>query len=200
MVFENKVIMMDTLIFHSKMRALLWVRAAFDECRVQERLWWFCLYKCKFSLFDSRGWLYPPHGWLKFNVSGLAIEGALGVGGMLRDEEGIVRALFSRPTDACDAESAELGAISTALDIFIEFGWEGHGSLVIEIGSRVVYNWILVKARRPWSHQVISADLERRFFCFGKLSFSIAEVSGNEMAESLAMAGMSRTCMFKAWW
>ncbi|KAK5841578.1 hypothetical protein PVK06_003899 [Gossypium arboreum] len=31
MVFERKVLSMDTLIFHSKMKALLWVRAAFDE-------------------------------------------------------------------------------------------------------------------------------------------------------------------------
>ncbi|MBA0692313.1 hypothetical protein Goari_009884, partial [Gossypium aridum] len=30
MVFERKVLSMDTLIFHSKMRALLWVRVAFD--------------------------------------------------------------------------------------------------------------------------------------------------------------------------
>ncbi|KAH1038273.1 hypothetical protein J1N35_040016 [Gossypium stocksii] len=83
---------------------------------------------------------YPPHGWLKFNVSGLTVEGALEVGGVLRDEEGIVRALFSGPTDACDAESAELGVISTALGILFDFGWEGRGSLVIEISSWVVYN------------------------------------------------------------
>lgn len=40
LVFDKKVISMDTLIFHSKMRALLSVRVAFYECMVQESLWW----------------------------------------------------------------------------------------------------------------------------------------------------------------
>ncbi|KAH1064465.1 hypothetical protein J1N35_029452 [Gossypium stocksii] len=62
---------------------------------------------------------------LKFNVSGVASVGAFGGGGVLRDKKGIVRALFSGPSDACDAESAELGAIITALDVFIDMGWKG---------------------------------------------------------------------------
>ncbi|KAG8473346.1 hypothetical protein CXB51_035460 [Gossypium anomalum] len=120
MVFENKVLSMDTLIFHSNMRALLRVRAAFDECRIEEKLWWFCPYKCNFPKSVSRGWCYPPHGWLKFNVSGIDSESALGGRGVMRDEESIVRALFSGPSDTCDAETAELGTIITALDVFIE--------------------------------------------------------------------------------
>ncbi|TYH25372.1 hypothetical protein ES288_A03G162700v1 [Gossypium darwinii] len=144
-------------------------------------------------------WCYPPHGWLKFIVSGIAFEGAMD-GGVMRDEEGIVRALFSGPNDACDAETAELGAIITALDVFIDIDWKGSGSLIIETDLSVAYNWILEKSRRLWSHQVLFADLERRIACVGKLSFSIAEVNGNEMVESLAPAGMSRPSMFKAWW
>ncbi|MBA0604066.1 hypothetical protein Godav_016755 [Gossypium davidsonii] len=100
MVFERKVLSMDMLKFHSKMKALLWVRVAFDECMVQERLWWLSLSKCR---FDSKpvtlGWRYPPHGWLKFNISGMATEEAMSCG-----------------------DSAELGAIITALDVIIEIG------------------------------------------------------------------------------
>ncbi|KAK5793722.1 hypothetical protein PVK06_034876 [Gossypium arboreum] len=55
MMFKNKVLSMDTLIFHSKMKALLWVRAAFDEGMIQGRLLWFCLYKCSFPNPVSRG-------------------------------------------------------------------------------------------------------------------------------------------------
>ncbi|KAK5838826.1 hypothetical protein PVK06_007566 [Gossypium arboreum] len=117
---------MDTLIFHSKMRALLWARVAFEECRFQKRLWWFCSYKCSFSNLVSRKWCYPPHGWLKFIVSGIAFEDTID-GGVMRDEEGIVRALFSGPNDTCDAETAELGAIITALDVFIDIDWKGSG-------------------------------------------------------------------------
>lgn len=74
--------------------------------------------------------------------------GAFG-GGVMRDEEGIVRALISGPSDACDAKSAELGAIIIALDVFIDIGWKGSGSLIVEMGTRVVYNWNLDKSRRP---------------------------------------------------
>ncbi|KAG4180408.1 hypothetical protein ERO13_A10G163850v2 [Gossypium hirsutum] len=163
MVFENKVLSMDTLIFHSKMTALLWVRAAVED----------------FSKSASTGWSFPPHGWLKFNVSGVAFVGAFG-GGVMRDEEGIVRALISGPSDACDAKSAELGAIIIALDVFIDIGWKGSGSLIVEMAT--------------------FTDFERRCICVGKLSFSIVEVCGNEMADALASAGMSRPSMFKAWW
>ncbi|KAG8499958.1 hypothetical protein CXB51_006541 [Gossypium anomalum] len=107
-----------------------------------------------FSNSGSRGWSYPPHGWLNFNVSRTASEGAMG-GGVLRDEE----------------ESAELGAIITVLDVFIDCGWKGSGSLIIEMGSKVVYNWILEKISRPWSHQVSFADLDKRIACVGELSF-----------------------------
>ncbi|KAG8493932.1 hypothetical protein CXB51_011284 [Gossypium anomalum] len=156
-VFENKVLSMATLIFHTKMRALLWgllQRATFDECMIQERLWWFCPYKCKISKSGSRGWCSPSHGWLIFNVSGIASEGASGCGGVMRDA----------------------------------------------VGSRVVYNWVLDKTRRPWLKRATFTDLERRIACVGKISFSIANINGNELAETLATAGMSRPCLFNAWW
>ncbi|KAK5847270.1 hypothetical protein PVK06_003575 [Gossypium arboreum] len=191
---------MDTLVFHEKMRALLWSRAAFDECRFHERLWWFCPYKCCLSKSDPGGWCFPPHGWFKFNVSGIVFEGVQGGGGVLRGEAGIVRALFSGPIDAGDSESTELGAIIIALDIIIEIGWKGTGSLIIEIGSREVLSWILEKTKRRWSHQVIFAELERRWSRVGELSFSVTVANGNEMADSLAIAGTNRTSMFKAWW
>ncbi|TYI31182.1 hypothetical protein ES332_A05G435900v1 [Gossypium tomentosum] len=193
MVFDNKVLTMDTLVFHAKMRALLWSRAAFDECRFHERLWWFCMYKCCLSKSDPGGWCFPPHGWFKFNVSGIVFEG-------VRGGRGVLRALFSGPIDAGDSESTELGAIIIALDIIIEIGWKGTGSLIIEIGSKEVLSWILEETRRRWSHQVIFAELERRWSRVGELSFSVAVTNGNEMADSLAIAGTNRTSMFKAWW
>ncbi|XP_040966952.1 proton pump-interactor BIP131-like [Gossypium hirsutum] len=98
----------------------------------------------KVSKFDSKpvtlGWRYPPHGWLKFNVSGMATKEAMGCGGVLRDKEGNVRALFSGPCDAINADSTELGAIITSLYVIIEIGWRGTGLIIVEIGSLVAYN------------------------------------------------------------
>ncbi|KAG8497545.1 hypothetical protein CXB51_008888 [Gossypium anomalum] len=153
---------MDTLIFHSKMRALLWVRAAAED--------------------------------------GVAFEGESGVGGVMRDEKGIVRALFSGPSVACDAKSAELGAIITAMDVFNDIGWKGSCSLIVEMGSREVFNWILEKSSRPWSQHPVFAELDRMRASTRKLTFTLAEAGGNEMADALASAGMSRPCLFRAWW
>ncbi|KAG8471691.1 hypothetical protein CXB51_036523 [Gossypium anomalum] len=105
---------------------------------------------------------------------GVAFEGKSSGGGVMRDEEGIVRALFSGPSDTCDAESVELGAIITAMDVFTDIGWKGSCSLIVEMGSR-------------------------KEGCARKLSFTLAEAGGNEMADALASAGMSRPCLFKAW-
>ncbi|KAG4148361.1 hypothetical protein ERO13_D05G282050v2 [Gossypium hirsutum] len=192
MVFERKVLSMDTLIFHSKMRALLWVRVAFDECMVQERLWWLSPSKCKFDSLNSKlvtlSWHYPPHGWLKFNVSGMATEEATGCGGVLRGEEGTVRALFSGPCDAIDAYSVELGAIITALDVIVEIGWRGSSLIIVEIGSQ-----------RPWSQQTTFTDMERRQACVGEVVFSKAEQHGNEMVDTLTTTSINCRVMFKAW-
>ncbi|KAG8479517.1 hypothetical protein CXB51_029295 [Gossypium anomalum] len=189
MVFERKVLSMDTLIFHSKMRAFLWLRVAFDECMVQERLWWLSLSKCKSDSVNSKpitlSWCYPPHGWLKINVSGIAAEEATGCGGVLRDKQGVVRVLFSGPY-AIVADAAELGAIITMLDVIIEIGWRGSCLIIVEVGSVVAYNWLLNEDRRPWSQQTTFADMERRLACVGEVAFSKAEQYGNEMAETLA--------------
>ncbi|KAK5835102.1 hypothetical protein PVK06_010788 [Gossypium arboreum] len=153
MVFERKVLSMDTLIFHSKMRALLWVR--FQSCYM--------------------GWHCPPHGWLNFNISWMTIGEAMGYGGVLRDEEGNVRALFSGPCDAIDVDSSELRAIITTLDVIIEIRWRGTGLIIFEIGSLVAYNWLLNKHKRPWLQQATFVDMERRLAYEGEVAFSKAE-------------------------
>ncbi|TYI97500.1 hypothetical protein E1A91_D01G147800v1, partial [Gossypium mustelinum] len=111
-----------------------------------------------------------------------------------------VRALFSRPCDAINVESAELGAIFAALDVIIEIGWRGTGLIIVEIRSLVAYNWLLNKHRRPWSQQTTFANMEMRLACVGEVALSKAKQHSNEMAETLATAGINRKVMFKAWW
>ncbi|MBA0625573.1 hypothetical protein Godav_003355 [Gossypium davidsonii] len=53
---------------------------------------------------------------------------------------------------------------------------------------------------RPWSLQATFADIERDIEKVGNVVFSMAEKNGNEMASSLAIAGINREEMFKAWW
>ncbi|MBA0560357.1 hypothetical protein Golob_017260, partial [Gossypium lobatum] len=94
-------------------------------------------------------------------------------------------------------DSAELGAILSALDVIIKIGWRGSGLIIVEIGSLVAYNWLLNKDRRPWSQQTTSANMERRLACVGEVAFSKANQQGNEMAETLATIGINPRVMFK---
>ncbi|MBA0710089.1 hypothetical protein Golax_025084 [Gossypium laxum] len=71
--------------------------------------------------------------WVKFNVSGLANEDEVGCGGVLRDSDGVARALFSGPVTAKDSITAEVGVIIITLDVFLAMGWKGKRSLIIEI-------------------------------------------------------------------
>ncbi|MBA0697780.1 hypothetical protein Goari_021305, partial [Gossypium aridum] len=102
LVFDRKWLTMNSLVFHSKMRALIWVRF----------------------------WCPLRHGWVKFNVSGVAI----GCGEVLRDSDGVARALFSGPVAAKDSIIAKMGAVIIALDVFLAIGWKGKSSLIIESG------------------------------------------------------------------
>ncbi|MBA0738705.1 hypothetical protein Gogos_012032 [Gossypium gossypioides] len=171
---------MVALIFLSKMRAILWIRVVYDELMVQESSWWICPNKCRFDTiktrFSSLIWRPPLQGCLKFNVCGIANEEVAGCGGVPRDMEGVARALFSSPIAANDADSTKTGAVFIALDLFLSMGWKTNFSFIVEI------------------------DIERKIEQVGSVVFSMADQKGNEMASTLAVAGVNCGDMFKAWW
>ncbi|MBA0624328.1 hypothetical protein Godav_009707 [Gossypium davidsonii] len=78
-----------------------------------------------------------------------------------------------------DSIAAEIGAIIIVLDVYLAMGWKGKGSLIIEIGS--------------------NEDIKNRMDKVGNISFLKAEKHENEMASALALAGIKRPRMFKAW-
>ncbi|KAH1107264.1 hypothetical protein J1N35_011032 [Gossypium stocksii] len=108
---------------------------------------------------------------VKYIVCAVALEDDVGCGGVLRDSNGVARALFSGPTTAKDSLAAEVGAISIALDMFIEIGWNGKILLCIEVGSLEVFNWMENKGLRPWSLGSLFKDVEFRLSIIGNVSF-----------------------------
>ncbi|MBA0828650.1 hypothetical protein Goarm_013298, partial [Gossypium armourianum] len=142
----------------------------------------------------------PPQGCLKFNVCGIANEEVVSCGGVPRDIEGVARALFSSPIAANDADSTKTGAVFIALDLFLSMGWKTNGSFIVEIGSKMVYNLCLNKDMRPSLLQTTFSDIERKIEQVGSVVFSMADQKGNEMASTLAVAGIICGDMFKAWW
>lgn len=58
----------------------------------------------------------------KFNVCGVEFKDEVGCGGVLKNSNGVARALFSGPFTAKDSFAAEDGTISIALDMVLEMG------------------------------------------------------------------------------
>ncbi|TYJ16272.1 hypothetical protein E1A91_A10G240700v1, partial [Gossypium mustelinum] len=135
--------------------------------------------------FESGGsfWCPPCFGRVKFSVSGVESEGDAGCGGVLRNSEGVVRAMFSGLCAARESSAAEVGVVCLALEVFLEMGWKGSCSLAIEVGSSDV-----------------NKDIESRVSIIGNVSFSRVDKHGNAMTFVLAAAGLKRQKMFKAWW
>ncbi|MBA0569100.1 hypothetical protein Golob_006556, partial [Gossypium lobatum] len=77
-VFERLVTTIDALLFHPKMRVLMWARAIHNECIFSESDWWSSLVKCIVGGRSMRSrdlvWDPPPMGRIKFNVAGFVMN------------------------------------------------------------------------------------------------------------------------------
>ncbi|KAL4284097.1 hypothetical protein GQ457_16G022540 [Hibiscus cannabinus] len=126
--------------------------------------------------------------------------GKVGCGGILRDDSGLIRALFSGPVDGAYINVARLLAISYALDLFCEINWDGLFGLLVELESQVVLNWITKPNLRPWKwwHKLVSIDLLVKRA--GLVEFKVVHRQSNALAFGLASDGASRDSFFKAWW
>ncbi|OMP08988.1 hypothetical protein COLO4_05921 [Corchorus olitorius] len=97
-------------------------------------------------------WYPPPTNCLKFNVDGSAkaSTGHAGCSGVLRDENGDMRAIFTAPLGTLNSNGAELMAIKMALEVFIKAGWKGKYSFIVESDSTMAVKWVQDNACRPW--------------------------------------------------
>ncbi|TYH93464.1 hypothetical protein ES332_A13G256200v1 [Gossypium tomentosum] len=182
LVFDGRRVNMANLVFQSKMRALLWIRSNHNEIMLQEKFWWLTPQRCCVVSHKSNAvvsfWRLPPCGWLKFNVCGIAKEDKARGGGILRDMEGIAREIFSGAVGTNVAEEVEIGAVN----------------------SSVVFSWCINKELKLWTLHVTFSDIETSKCKIRSIVFSLANRNGNDTAFSLALAGVNRPHVFKAWW
>ncbi|KAH1084276.1 hypothetical protein J1N35_024037 [Gossypium stocksii] len=201
LVFDRKWPTISSLVFHSKIRALMWIRSVHEELKVDERIWWVCPYRSRSNIKKSglsgRFWCPLSFGWVKFNICGVEIEDEVGCGGMLRDSDGMTRELFSIPFTTKDSLTVEVGVISMALDVYLAMEWKGKSSLIIEAGSIEVFNWVENKGLRPWLLFSLFKEVEIRLSRIGNVSFSKADKHGNKITFALAVAGLKIPGMFK---
>ncbi|KAL4308982.1 hypothetical protein GQ457_01G017450 [Hibiscus cannabinus] len=156
-IFRGKISELVDLCFLVKLRSFYWVKADTLDIFMDESQWCCCSLDCSFSVAKRavrRGveWCPPMAGSWKFNVDGSARgkPGPTGCGGVLRDGDGRIIALFSGSFGVLDSNVAALRVIAFALDVFVAGRWEGVSSFIIESDSTVAISWILHKERRPW--------------------------------------------------
>ncbi|TYI32267.1 hypothetical protein ES332_A04G047900v1 [Gossypium tomentosum] len=111
---------------------------------LKEKFWWFAPQRCRVVSHKLNStvsfWRPPPYGWLKLNVCGIAKEDKAGCRGFLRDLEGMARGIFSGAAGTNVVEKAEIETVKIALEVFESTSWKCSNSLVIEVGSEVVFS------------------------------------------------------------
>ncbi|KAK5837520.1 hypothetical protein PVK06_013330 [Gossypium arboreum] len=70
------------------------------------------------------------------------------------------RGIFSGAACTNVAEEDEIEAVKIALEVFESKSWKCSNSLVIEVGSAVVFSWCINKGLIPWSLQAIFSEIE----------------------------------------
>lgn len=108
----------------TKIRAVMWVRAVHNEYMFSEGDWWCWPRRCRLVSKSvrkgTRHWDQPPMGWLIFNVAGAVMEEVAGCGAVLRDDKGVVFAIFLGRCEVGGLEMAMLIAIKVAMEMVIE--------------------------------------------------------------------------------
>ncbi|EOY08092.1 Uncharacterized protein TCM_022414 [Theobroma cacao] len=114
-------------------------------------------------------WECPPIGWLKFNIDGAvrSCPGHLGIGGVLQDETGAIKLIFSKKASWGDANLAEVLAVRKAMVLFATSSWVNSNNIIIESDSKNVVSWVFNPSKALWS--------------------------SNETADSLAKSGVNKT-------
>ncbi|TYG96307.1 hypothetical protein ES288_A11G339700v1 [Gossypium darwinii] len=136
------------------MRALMWARVAHNECIFSESDWWSWPVKCYLVSDPS------PMGRIKFNVAGVVMNEIAACGGVLRDDKGVVSAVFSGRYVAGGLEMAILLAIKEVAEMVIELIRKKQVPLIIECDSITVSDWLKYSSLRPWSFRNLFVNIE----------------------------------------
>jgi len=95
-------------------------------------------------------WIKPPDQWVKLNTDGSALTnpGRIGAGGILRDQTGAMLLAFATPLGEGTNNQAEIGAAIFGMSWVLQMGYK---SVVLEVDSQLLVDWITQKATPPWN-------------------------------------------------
>ncbi|EOY07078.1 Uncharacterized protein TCM_021598 [Theobroma cacao] len=142
----------------------------------------------------ANGWATPAPREMKFNVDEATkgSPGESGIGGVMRDEHGHIKIMFSKSIGVGDANLAEIIAIREAFILFIASKWGQTKSLIIERDSSNAVKWVNQPTKGPWRLQKWILHVER--LKREVISWQINHTFGgnNQLADRLAKAGIQR--------
>ena len=199
MVFNGKVFDLEQIIDSLKFRLASWFKAKWpvsphsilDIVRFPKDIM-----VTKEGKTNKRPivWTTPHPDFLKFNVddSARGKPGPAGIGGVLRDCNASVKAVFSKSIGVVDSNLAELLAVREALQLFVTSHWASSHKLIIESDSSNVVKWMSNPSDAPWR---MKKYIGRMDICKQQLlscDFILIPREGNDMADELAKAGVDR--------
>ncbi|TYI34392.1 hypothetical protein ES332_A03G005900v1 [Gossypium tomentosum] len=85
----------------------------------------------------------------------------------------MARGIFSGAAGTNVVGEAEIEAVKIALEVFESTSWKCSNSLVIEVGSAVVFSWCINKGLRPWSLPTIFSEIKSTKRKAGSIVFSL---------------------------
>ncbi|KAK8573652.1 hypothetical protein V6N13_009740 [Hibiscus sabdariffa] len=149
-MLSKKTTSLSDLIFFTKLHSLFWIKATTFTDGFEESSWWEFPQRVLVSCSPFvEGWVPTLSGFVKFSVDGAFASNRAGCGGILREDCGNIRILFSGPIESDCSDLAEVLVIFHALAIFREVGWIGKASLIVESDSVLALTWINDKLQRP---------------------------------------------------
>ena len=204
-VFENKVLEANSLFFMIKSRLAWWCWAKWPNASksVDEILLnpsslvspkKHSKVKCSFQ------WEAPATNWWKFNVdaSVLGKPGPAGIGRVLRNDRGIVLAMFSKFAGEMDSNKVELRAIKEAF-LLLQSKDLSNIYLEVESDSLTAVTWCNFSLKRPWRLIALFAVIDRITRKFKGCRIVHKGRCANSFADALARQGINRDRDFFAW-
>ncbi|MBA0880973.1 hypothetical protein Goshw_027531 [Gossypium schwendimanii] len=117
-------------------------------------------------------WDPPPMGRIKFNVVGFVMNEIAACGGVLRDDKGVVSALFS---GSCATRALEMAVLMAIKEVT---------KMVIELIRK----------------ENLFANFEGSLRRMPEVRIEVTNQGKNGMAKALAKVGLSRNTLFRAYW
>lgn len=199
-IFTDKERSLEAMLEVIHIRVIHWLKtlALFAEFSVDElqRKWKEIAELVPMRKASNVCWIPPPHDFVKLNFDGSSLgnPGPSGIGGVIRDEQGNLLAMYSGPVGVGDSLRAEILAalegVQRIKDMHIN-------KLIIEGDSEVVVNWLKKDSLRLWNY----SNEKRKFKWLTKdmeIQYKWVKRSVNSLADGLARQGVNRHSIFWA--